>query len=452
MYKIIIILSFAFITNILFAQTVLPTIFSEDTFLRAENSPYLVENTVTINSGVTVQFEKSCTILFNEGKRFNVSGTLKLIGEQNDSIKLITNVGATYWGPITTDSGNLIFDYVILQNPKRIISASHGSVKINNSRISAVIGAIGEDGIALHNADTLIILNSLLESDADGGKIDAIDADGISYGNISNNIIKNWPDDGVDIGTSSHNVIINNNNIRNVDFGISVGESSVVYAERNVIYDSYGGLQSHDGATLTADHNTIYKIVRALMPHHGTQTNTGGTLTVTNTIMYKATSADYTVQTNSVLDVSYSISSKNVLPGDNNLFGNPLFVDTTNFNLYLSDNSPCIDSGDPNYTGIYNGLHTDMGAFEYDYVSSENINVNSENNLLIYPNPAKNNLQLIINNEQLINTNIVIYDVFGRKVKQFEITNLKLRIKVSDLQEGIYFVKFNDKMVKFIKD
>ena len=440
-----------FIANILIAQTILPTTFDTDTFLNVANSPYLVTTSPTINSGVTVQFEKGCTIMFDEGKAFSVSGTLKLIGEENDSITLITNTGATYWGPITTDSGNLIFDYTVLQNPKKIISASHGVVNINNSRISAVIGGTGEDGIAIHYADTVIITNSLLESDPDGGKIDGIDADGISFANISNNIIRHWPDDGVDIGSSSNNVYLNNNTIYDTDFGISVGESSIVYLERNVIYDSYGGIQCHDGAVCNADHITIFRVRRSLEPHHGSYyTNSGGTINITNSIMNSSTYIDFSLQSNSVLNASYCMSDVDTLPGNNNIFTDALFVDTLTFDFHLTDNSPAIDAGDPNYTGSFNGLYTDMGAYEYDSVSSIISNISDDNkNINIYPNPASNNLHLLFKNN--ISQDAKIIDITGRVQINFKVENLESTIDISTIDSGVYFINIGNETIRFIK-
>ena len=431
------------------AQTILPTSFSVDTFLSVANSPYLATSTVVINSGITVQFEKGCSIFFDEGKAFNVAGTLKLIGEENDSIILATNTGASFWGPITANYGNLIFDCVVLNSPKRIISASHGVVNIKNSRISAVIGAIGEDGIAIHYADSVIFTDNILESNPDGGKIDGIDADGINYGNISNNTIRNWPDDGIDIGSNSQNVTISNNIIYNVDFGLSVGESSTVFAERNIIYDSYAGIQSHTGAVLTTDHNTIFNVVRSLQPHHGSSSNSGGTLIVTNTIMNSASYADYTTQSNSTLTISYCVSNKDTLPGVNNIFADALFEDTLTYNFNLTENSPCIDSGDPNYTGTFNGLRTDIGVYEFDTISSTvNMLSNELSNISIFPNPADEYLNVIIKSD--VNY-LEIYDINGKSLEYIHVNSNNFKIDVSYLKSGVYVLKTERESIRFIK-
>jgi len=85
----------------------------------------------------------------------------------------------------------------------------------------------------------------------------------------------------------------------------------------------------------------------------------------------------------------------------------------------------------------------------------------------IYPNPATNNLQLIINNEQLINKNIAIYDIYGKVIKQIVIANETwqslstdsheqrscnniVNINVADLQTGVYFLKIGTTTKKFI--
>ena len=74
----------------------------------------------------------------------------------------------------------------------------------------------------------------------------------------------------------------------------------------------------------------------------------------------------------------------------------------------------------------------------------------------VYPNPAIN--QLTINNEQLITGNIEIYDIVGKLLQsnpefssgvnlQSEIT-----IDVSHLANGLYFLKIDNKVVKFMKE
>ncbi len=137
----------------------------------------------------------------------------------------------------------------------------------------------------------------------------------------------------------------------------------------------------------------------------------------------------------------------------NNIGGNPMFVDAENGDFHLLPNSPAIDAGTTplsthDYDGniIPNGNAPDIGVYEYQ--NPNNIIKQATNNVNIYPNPAKNILQLELNNEH-INKNIIIYNVFGLVVKQLKANNKQTIINISDLQSGIYFLKV-DKVIKKI--
>ncbi|MBC7383650.1 MAG: T9SS type A sorting domain-containing protein [Bacteroidia bacterium] len=59
-----------------------------------------------------------------------------------------------------------------------------------------------------------------------------------------------------------------------------------------------------------------------------------------------------------------------------------------------------------------------------------------------YPNPVKDRLQIKYNTKETLN--IDIYNVLGNKVKSFVHTGFESDINVSDLQNGIYFIRFRD--------
>ena len=69
----------------------------------------------------------------------------------------------------------------------------------------------------------------------------------------------------------------------------------------------------------------------------------------------------------------------------------------------------------------------------------------------IYPNPAKNSLQVeFSNNEQVASMQIV--DIAGHTVKTFQRIKSKESLSISDLENGVYFVKINNHFEKFIKN
>jgi hypothetical protein len=80
--------------------------------------------------------------------------------------------------------------------------------------------------------------------------------------------------------------------------------------------------------------------------------------------------------------------------------------------------------------------------FDYCFIdNTTNIKIIEKKKFTIYPNPAKNNVQLTINNEQLIGSRIEIVNINGQTVKQITMYNEQYTINVEDLGKGIYFVK-----------
>lgn len=87
---------------------------------------------------------------------------------------------------------------------------------------------------------------------------------------------------------------------------------------------------------------------------------------------------------------------------------------------------------------------TDLGVNIDDFVisgtlSSENFELN---NVFIYPNPSKGIFNISLGNIQP--TEIEVYDLTGKKVyakKELQISNYEAKIDLSNLTQGIYFVK-----------
>ncbi len=78
------------------------------------------------------------------------------------------------------------------------------------------------------------------------------------------------------------------------------------------------------------------------------------------------------------------------------------------------------------------------------FVNTDNYSTFSGNDVKIYPNPA--NDFIIINNMQLSNYNIEIYNSFGQKLKTINTVNKNMyKINISDLQSGIYVLSIKNK-------
>lgn len=72
-----------------------------------------------------------------------------------------------------------------------------------------------------------------------------------------------------------------------------------------------------------------------------------------------------------------------------------------------------------------------------------------EGSLLIYPNPANTELR-IINYELRIEQPIMIFDLAGRKISEFKLS--QNRIDISGLAKGVYLLKLNYSVKKFVKE
>jgi hypothetical protein len=93
---------------------------------------------------------------------------------------------------------------------------------------------------------------------------------------------------------------------------------------------------------------------------------------------------------------------------------------------------------------------------DVEIISDEDINTsinNTElrNEFIIFPNPAKDNLYLIVKNEQLYDFAYIL-DITEKPVLTLPLQGAKLSINISDLQNGVYFIKVGNKTKKFIKN
>lgn len=96
------------------------------------------------------------------------------------------------------------------------------------------------------------------------------------------------------------------------------------------------------------------------------------------------------------INISYSLSNTEELTGINNLSAEPKFIN----NLFLSINSPAINSGDPNSPYDIDGSISDIGAYPFDQFKQTNLIINE-----IHYNPAMEkilNLWKFITEENLL--------------------------------------------------
>ncbi len=108
----------------------------------------------------------------------------------------------------------------------------------------------------------------------------------------------------------------------------------------------------------------------------------------------------------------------------------------------------------PPYGGTYNKTMTIMNQTNTVTValngSSTGIEEQQRENIQLYPNPAGDMLNLVFGESNLPES-IEIMDVCGRKVMSQGVVDGNVTINISGLQAGVYFVRANDIVKKFIK-
>lgn len=79
----------------------------------------------------------------------------------------------------------------------------------------------------------------------------------------------------------------------------------------------------------------------------------------------------------------------------------------------------------------------------------------SQNNILLFPNPAREEIRLILNDPNLVSTNYSIVDVLGKEVQNGTISSEVMYISIANLKAGTYYFKnsqVNGTVIMFIKN
>jgi len=378
-------------------QTILPAEISKNMVLNIDNSPYLANGDVVVDSNAILQVPPGVEIRMPEGASFYIYGSMQLNGSESAPIYIKPNSGtdAKNWGALcfenSTDSSKL--SHVIIE----------GSTQGNHldnfiGAISAYNAAISLDFVRIHDAPLPVftqyskvkIQNCSFHSDVSGDLINikyassalvencdlrgnnVFDSDAIDYDQIDNGIIRGnriynyygFNSDGIDLGEGTSDVLIEDNLIFNcTDKGISVGQASTAIVKRNIIVNCAQGVGIKDeGSYAYIENNTFYGNDYPVACFEKNLGVGGGSADIVNTILAQSSTASYFVDELSFINISYSLSDTDVLPGESNILANPLFRN----NFYLQPNSPAINSGDPNSLTDPDGSLSDIGAYSYN--------------------------------------------------------------------------------------
>ena len=340
---------------------------------------YHVIGDISVSEGETLTIEPGVTIKFMDNYLFNISGTLLAVGTETDSIiftsgQVSCNQGD--WNRINFGdySNNSIISYAVIEyaihgiysyssptfsnntisnNSDRGITCNGSSPTIsNNLIINNCSGTYSDAGIYCANSSPTIY-NNIINNNYYG-----IFCNGASP-IIRNNTIHNNSHSGIACSTSSPS--ISNNTISENDPGISLSSSSPIINNNNIINNNSNGIHSYFYSSPSILNNIFFEndcgIDARLSPI---------------TLEYNLFWENNTTATGGALPAAFGVIitvNANGDPCDTymNLFMDPLFVDPGNFDFHLTENSPCIDAGNPD--PIYydpDGTVADIGAFYFN--------------------------------------------------------------------------------------
>ena len=136
-----------------------------------------------------------------------------------------------------------------------------------------------------------------------------------------------------------------------------------------------------------------------------------------------------------------------------NIFIDPQFVDVENDDVHLTENSPCIDAGDPDSPLDPDSTRADIGRYYFHHVNSvREANEMVPQDLQVtapFPNPSNSHFQFTLHVPRLEVIEINVYDLTGRNVQSisnriFFTGSHLITIDATDLPSGSYFVRFSN--------
>ncbi|MCD4696052.1 MAG: T9SS type A sorting domain-containing protein [Bacteroidales bacterium] len=482
----------------------------------ANGSPYLIQGNISVQDNEILTLDPGVSAIFEGHYFLSVKGVLHAVGNFDNPIEFTVSDTTGFTDTSSVAGGwhgirfmeNNSFDTSFLTHCKlsygkaigataedtyggAIYSNNYSFIYISNSEISHNI-ALEKGGGVYYNATDVLIEHSTITYNrsyyygggiANGANCHAIIRDNVIARNIAYKIVYSggmywqvgagggfYASDAFNLSPLVENNMICNN--ASVNGGAIYESTTGIKVIGNILCNNRGEgiFNGHSIGQGKYINNTIV--------HNATKggitTHSNYTVMINNIVWGNSNGNNWGVQINREMGANPPITYCNVqngIEGEGNINEEPQFVDPTVlqdtlFNALLADwslmdDSPCVNAGDPDTSGLYlppldlngnnrvYGIAIDMGSLENQLITFEN-EYGQIAGINIFPNPAKDHVTIVsseIESVVISNMNGSILKIVYPQVNNYKI----LDINISSLPKGIYIFQIFTKSSKIEK-
>lgn len=253
---------------------------------------YRLQGTVTVFYLAQLSAEPGVTILAEPGSRLRIFGGLKLEGEEHQPV-VVKSAGEDTWKGIQTwrNSGSVKLRWVQLEGAETALEMTHTRAVLEQVRVEGAVQSVRLNHGRLDMSECQILprveapgqnVNSvkvrygefriekcLVRCPQVAAKVDVIDIGYADGGEVIDNELYGSPvadTDVVDLGRRSRGVLVKGNRIYDTaDKGVSVGQSSEVRVEENLLQNCGIGIGAIEGSQVESVDNVFRNDRVALM-------------------------------------------------------------------------------------------------------------------------------------------------------------------------------------------
>ncbi len=277
-----------------------------------EDGPYLIGGDIQVDTTATLTIEAGVNVIFTGHYKFTIYGKLLAQGTEDMNIFFTAENTIAGWGGLRFINNNTNeFDQSRLTHCKIEYGNAQGNWPDN-------VGG----GIFCQYSNTIIDTCVVTNNSALAG--------GGIYVNHSNPEI--------------YYTLISENHAQEFGGGIAAYDNCMFFLMNNTIVDNTVDVSGNVGGGIFCDMSCWAYIVNTIVWGN------------TSYQVYLFYDRDYTINYCNIEDAIY--------PGDGNFSSDPLFNGSDPTHYELTSNSPCIDTGHPNYNDP-DGTRSDVGAFPY---------------------------------------------------------------------------------------